>query len=109
MAREYRAKLSVTVDPNLYQTITRHAEKAKVSKSRIVEEAIRVWEKNRLALLLDAVPKGDGNPLDAAYLGDRIAMYEGRGQLFGTQFDWDANGVLSPAPIADPSTVDSRR
>ena len=51
MAREYRAKLSVTVDPNLYQTITRHAEKAKVSKSRIVEEAIRVWEKNRLALL----------------------------------------------------------
>jgi len=51
MAREYRAKLSVTVDPNLYQAITRHAEKAKVSKSRIVEEAIRVWEKNRLALL----------------------------------------------------------
>ena len=51
MARGYRAKLSVTVDPNLYQTITRHAEKANVSKSRIVEEAIRVWEKNRLALL----------------------------------------------------------
>lgn len=51
MARGYRAKLSVTVDPNLYRTITRHAEKTKVSKSRIVEEAIRVWEKNRTALL----------------------------------------------------------
>lgn len=51
MARGYRAKLSVTVDPNLYQTITQHAEKAKVSKSRIVEEALRVWEKNRMALL----------------------------------------------------------
>lgn len=51
MARAYRAKLSVTVDPNLYQAITRHAERAKVSKSRIVEEAIRVWEKNRMALL----------------------------------------------------------
>lgn len=51
MTRGYRVKLSVTVDPNLYQTITQHAEKAKVSKSRIVEEAIRVWEKNRMALL----------------------------------------------------------
>lgn len=51
MTRGYRAKLSVTVDPNLYQTITQHAQKAKVSKSRIVEEAIRVWERNRMALL----------------------------------------------------------
>ena len=51
MRRGYRAKLSVTVDPNLYETITQHAEKTKVSKSRVVEEAIRVWEKNRMALL----------------------------------------------------------
>ena len=51
MALGYRAKLSVTVDPNLYQAITRHAEKAGVSKSRIVEEAIRLWEKNRMAVL----------------------------------------------------------
>jgi hypothetical protein len=66
-------------------------------------------QRRGLALLLDAVPNGDGSALDAAYLGDRIAMYEGRGQLFGTQFDWDADGMLSPAPIAEPATVDSRR
>jgi hypothetical protein len=51
MGRENRAKLSVTVDPNLYQVVTRYAERAKVSKSRVIEEAIRLWEKNRLALL----------------------------------------------------------
>ena len=51
MARGHRAKLSVTVDPNLYQAISQHAEKAKVSKSRLIEEALRLWEKNRLALL----------------------------------------------------------
>ncbi|MBI4528357.1 MAG: ribbon-helix-helix protein, CopG family [Deltaproteobacteria bacterium] len=51
MARGNRAKLSVTVDPNLYQAISQHAEKAKVSKSRLIEEALRLWEKNRLALL----------------------------------------------------------
>ena len=51
MRQEIRTKLSVTVDPNLYKAISRHAERAKVSKSRIVEDAIRLWEKNQLALL----------------------------------------------------------
>lgn len=51
MGRENRAKLSVTVDPILYQVITRHAEREKVSKSSVIEEAVRLWEKSRLALL----------------------------------------------------------
>lgn len=51
MERENRAKLSVTVNPNLYHVITQHAEREKVSKSRVVEEAVRLWEKSRLALL----------------------------------------------------------
>ena len=71
MARGYRAKLSVTVAPNLYQAITRHAEQAKISKSRIVEEAIRMWEKNRMALLAKEgyLKMADENAADAeAYL-----------------------------------------
>lgn len=51
MGRNNRAKPSITVDPDLYKTISSHAEQAKVSKSRVIEEAIRLWEKNRLALL----------------------------------------------------------
>ncbi len=51
MRQEHRTKLSVTVDPELYKSISRHAERAKVSKSRVVEDAIRLWEKNQLALL----------------------------------------------------------
>jgi hypothetical protein len=62
-----------------------------------------------LALLLEAIPQGQANPLDAAYLADRIAVFEGGEQVFGTQFDWDANGLLSPAPIRDPDEVDERR
>lgn len=44
-----------------------------------------------------------------AYLEDRIAVFEGRPQSFGTQLDWDDSGALVPAPIADPATVDVRR
>lgn len=51
MGREHRAKLSITVDPDLYQTVAQYAARARVSKSRVVEEAIRLWERNRLALL----------------------------------------------------------
>jgi hypothetical protein len=66
-------------------------------------------QRRGLALILDAIPEGQANPLDAAYLADRIAIFEGGAQTFGTQFDWDANGQLSPAPVRDPETLDDRR
>lgn len=66
-------------------------------------------QRRGLALLLDAVASSEANALDAAYLSDRIAVFEGRPQVFGTQFDWDEDGLLSPAPIADAEGVDERR
>lgn len=66
-------------------------------------------QRRGLELMLDAIPQGQANALDAAYLSDRIAMFEGRAQTFGTQFDWDENGRLSPAPMRDPETLDERR
>jgi hypothetical protein len=51
MKQGNREKLSVTVDPHVYRVIERHAERAKISKSRVVEDAIRVWERSRLAIL----------------------------------------------------------
>ena len=36
---------------------------------------------------------------------EKLATYEGRGQLFGTQFDWDENGLLSPLPLAPISLM----
>ena len=51
MKQGNREKLSVTVDPRVYRVIERHAERAKISKSRVVEQAIILWERNQLALL----------------------------------------------------------
>lgn len=66
-------------------------------------------QRRGLALMLDAIPRGDANALDAAYLSDRIAVFEGRAQTFGTQFDWDASGQLSPSPVRDEADLDERR
>jgi len=66
-------------------------------------------QRRGLGLMLEAIPRNEANPLDAACLADRIAVLEGRPQAFGTQFDWDNHGLLSPAQIADPARVDERR
>jgi hypothetical protein len=65
-------------------------------------------QRRGLDLMLAAIPRGDASALDAAYLSDRIAVFEGRPQLFGTQLDW-FDGALSPAPVAEPDDLDTRR
>ena len=47
--------------------------------------------------------------VQVAMLEDRIRCAEGRGQRYGTQFDWDERGAISPLPIEDEENVDARR
>jgi predicted transcriptional regulator len=49
MKQGHREKLSVTVDPRLYEVVERYAERAKLTKSKVIEEAIRLWERSREA------------------------------------------------------------
>jgi hypothetical protein len=44
-----------------------------------------------------------------AFLLDRIRMYEGKPQVYGTHFLPDENGVSQPHPIEDPAGLDDRR
>ena len=44
-----------------------------------------------------------------AHLEDRIAVFEGRPQRYGTQFDWDERGQLSPQRTEDVVDVNRRR
>ena len=62
-----------------------------------------------LTLLRGGVGEGEVSPLEVAMLEDRIRTFEGRPQRYGTQFDWDEHGRLSPLPLEDPAGVDARR
>jgi uncharacterized protein DUF6624 len=66
-------------------------------------------QRRGLALLRDAAAIGDVSLLHVAMLEDRIRSSEGKGQRYGTQFDWDEHGRISPLPIEDESNVDQRR
>jgi Family of unknown function (DUF6624) len=77
-----------------------------VAQHAIGEPAL---QRRALGLLLEAAGRGDVPAWQPAMLEDRIRMFEGRPQLYGTQLEADADGWLRPYPIEDPATVDERR
>lgn len=62
-----------------------------------------------LELLRRSDHAGAAEPWQLAMLEDRIRVFEGRRQRFGTEFDWDDKGELSPKPIEEPARVDAYR
>ncbi|HZV05203.1 MAG TPA: DUF6624 domain-containing protein [Gemmataceae bacterium] len=66
-------------------------------------------QRRGLLLLRAAVARGEAAPAQAAYLEDKIAFFERRPQRYGTQFDWDAEGRMSPWLLEDPERVDEYR
>ncbi len=66
-------------------------------------------QRQALALLRAATSTGEVPAAQVAMLEDRIRCNEGRPQRYGTQFDWDEQGRLSPLPIEDEAGVDARR
>jgi hypothetical protein len=77
----------------------------------IVQHAIDRPSLQREALeaLRQAAARGEVPAMQPALLEDRIRTLEGRPQRYGTQFDWDESGELSPCPVEDPESVDARR
>jgi hypothetical protein len=66
-------------------------------------------QRRGLELMLDAASVGEASAFDAAHFADRLAVFEGRGQVFGTQLEHGADGEIAVAPLAEPENVDVRR
>jgi len=67
------------------------------------------FQRRCLDVLDAAAAAGDAPAWQPAMLLDRIRVFEGRPQVYGTSFDWDEAGMMSPLPIEDAEAVDSRR
>jgi hypothetical protein len=67
------------------------------------------FQRQCLERLRAAVDVGKVPAWQMAMMLDRIRTYEGHAQVYGTSFDWDERGRLSPRPIEDPAFVDQRR
>jgi hypothetical protein len=62
-----------------------------------------------LVALQRASERGEVPAWQPAMLEDRIRVFEGRLQRYGTQLDIDEEGRLHPHPIEDPDGVEERR
>jgi hypothetical protein len=67
------------------------------------------FQRRCLELLLEAAARGDVPAWQPAMLEDRIRMFEGRPQLYGTQLEADDEGWLRPYRIENSSGVGERR
>jgi hypothetical protein len=67
------------------------------------------FQRRCLRLLERAVRKGGARAARWASLLDRIRFNERRPQVYGTLFDWDESGRMSPWPIEAAQEVEARR
>ena len=76
----------------------------------IVQHADRSLEFQTMALArLESLPDGRTDPINVAYLWDRVALADGRMQRYGTQMECE-NGSYRPAiGIEDAVNLDARR
>jgi len=78
---------------------------------RIVQHSIGdpPFQRSCVSAIEKSVSAGDAPLAQLAFLIDRVRYFEGKPQVYGTQFDWDENGELNPWSIEDPAHVDERR
>lgn len=105
------ARLAKVLDRHGWPGVSRVGARAADAAWLVLQHAIGDPDLQRrgLALLEDAARRSDAAWAQVAMLEDRIRVLEGRPQRYGTQFDWDDQGRLSPLPIEDEAEVEARR
>jgi hypothetical protein len=93
-----------------WPTRSRGGKRASSMAWLLVQHAAHNQEFQKMCLkLMQEQPEGEVDPMNIAYLEDRLREEEGRAQLYGTQFRLDAQGNAELLPIEDPERVDERR
>ena len=90
---------------------SKYGQDASVNAWLLIQHADRdrQFQHEALVLLEQAVKAGEARGGDLAYLSDRLAVSEGRPQLYGTQFRGVENCKLVLAPIDSREAVNARR
>jgi hypothetical protein len=86
-------------------------EPAARSAFLVVQHAISrpAFMRSCLPLLEHAAMMGEIPRIEVAMLTDRICTMSGKPQLYGTQFDWDERGQMSPLPIENCERAEKLR
>lgn len=76
----------------------------------VIQHADLTTQEKYLPLMRQAVQQGKAHPADLALLEDRVALGQGRKQIYGSQLGRDEKtGQYYVQPLEDPEHVDERR
>lgn len=108
---EHARILGEIIDAIGYPTIHQVGKEASEAAWLVIQHTIGqpAFMKRCARLLAQAVQEKQADPKHLAYLTDRIAVLEGNPQRYGTQFDWDSSGELSPHFFDELDLVNERR
>ena len=103
--------LNTIIDLIGYPTTDKVGKEASDAAWLVIQHAISLpgFMKRCAVVLKEAVAENKASFINLAYLKDRIAVFEGNPQQYGTQFDWDEDGKMSPSPFDDLHKVNERR
>lgn len=104
-------ELNRIIDVIGFPTAEKLGEEASNAAWLIIQHSIGQpdFMKKCAALMEIEVENGQVDKVNFAYLTDRVAVFEGNSQLYGTQFDWNENGEMSPVKIDNYEKVNERR
>ncbi|WP_310586204.1 DUF6624 domain-containing protein [Emticicia oligotrophica] len=76
----------------------------------VIQHADLATQQKYLPMMRDAVKKGNANANSLALLEDRVALGEGRKQIYGSQIGRnEKTQAFYVLPLEDPDNVDKRR
>lgn len=76
----------------------------------VIQHADLKWQQKYLPMMREAVKKGNAEAGSLALLEDRVALREGKKQIYGSQIYQNLkNQTYYVAPLEDPDNVDKRR
>ncbi len=75
----------------------------------VIQHADIKVQEQYLPMMREAVKNNKAQPSSLALLEDRVALREGRKQIYGSQIHGGPNGTNWISPIEDPDNVDKRR
>lgn len=111
--RENAARLRAVIAEHGWPGRTLVDEDGAAAAWRIVQHSIGEpdFMRSCLVLLQEAATNAEADAASVAYLEDRIQVYEGRPQRYGTQYDWDMEGrwMVPMGGVEEPEAVDERR
>jgi hypothetical protein len=76
----------------------------------VIQHSDLASQEKYLPMMRDAVKKGNASGANLALLEDRVALRQGKKQIYGTQLAFDEEtGVSYVQPLEDPDNVNKRR